>query len=77
MIDSMESKNFVINQQNKQIKFLYKQEENYVTELNELRENKEAIYSMIAELHEYIQDGDYIEKEYILEKLEEIQALCN
>ena len=76
MIDSMESKNFVINQQNKQINFLYKQEENYVTELNELRENKEAVYKMIADLRDYIYETDILEKEYMLEKLQDMQMLC-
>jgi len=75
-METMQEKRDIINRQNKLIDFLYKQEENYIIELNELRENKEAVYNMIAELHEYIQDGDYIENEYILEKLQDMQELC-
>lgn len=41
----------------------------------ELLSNMNEIYERIAELYDDIQDGDYIEKEYILEKLAEIQNL--
>ena len=76
MIDSVESKNFIIHNQNKLIDFLYKQEETYVTELNELRESKENVYNMIAELRDYIDETDLLEKEYILEKLQDMQVYC-
>lgn len=38
-------------------------------------ENIQAIFEMIADLYEYIEDWENIEKEYILEKLAEIQNL--
>ena len=43
--------------------------------LIDLQDNMNDIYKMIAELCDYIQDSDYVENEYILEKLAEIQAL--
>lgn len=42
-------------------------------ELKELKEDKEVIYYKIADLCEYIEDNDYIEKEYILEQLADMQ----
>lgn len=40
-------------------------------------ENKEEIFEEIGELANYIEDEDYIEKEYVLEKLAYIQSLIN
>ena len=49
--------------------------------IKEEKENKETMYKMIAELHEYIQNWlyfwDLVEYEYILEKLQDMQNLCN
>lgn len=39
--------------------------------------DKEIIYRKIADLYDYIQDSDYIEKEYILEELANIQSYAN
>lgn len=74
-IDSTENKKLIIDQQNKLIEFLYKQEEQYVEKLNEHKENKEEIFNRIGELANYIEDADYIEKEYILEELASIQSI--
>lgn len=41
--------------------------------IEEMIEDKETIFDMIAELCDYIEDNDYIEKEYILEKLATMQ----
>jgi len=35
--------------------------------------NNEYAFNEIADLYEYIQDAEYIEREYILEKLEQLQ----
>lgn len=72
-IDSTENKNLIIDQQNKLIDFLYKEQAQHVEQINEKNENLNIIYNMIAELYEYIQDGDYIENEYILEQLATMQ----
>ena len=39
--------------------------------------DKEIIYRKIADLYDYIQDSDYLEKEYILEELANIQSYAN
>ena len=39
--------------------------------------DKEIIYRKIADLYDYIQYSDYIEKEYILEELANIQSYAN
>lgn len=39
--------------------------------------DKEIIYKKIADLYDYVQDSDYIEKEYILEELANIQSYAN
>lgn len=39
--------------------------------------NKEYTFNEIGELANYIEDADFLEKEYILEKLAEIQAFIN
>lgn len=70
-IDSEENKRFVIDKQNKLIKFLYKQEAKYVEELNQLRADKETIFYKIADLYDKIEDGAEIE--YIKEELANIQ----
>lgn len=44
-----------------------------VVENEEMKEDKETIYNMIAEIYDYIEENDYIEKEYILEKLATMQ----
>lgn len=72
-INSTENKNLIIDQQNKLIDFLYKEQAQHVEQINEKNENMNIIYNMIAELYEYIQDGDYIENEYILEQLATMQ----
>lgn len=72
-IDSTENKSLIIDQQNKLIDFLYKEQAQHVEQINEKNENLNIIYNMIAELYEYIQDGDYIENEYILEQLATMQ----
>lgn len=72
-IDSTENKNLIIDQQNKLIDFLYKEQAQHVEQINEKNENLNIIYNIIAELYEYIQDGDYIENEYILEQLATMQ----
>lgn len=41
--------------------------------LHEMKADKEIIYNWIAELYDYIQDADYVENEYILEQLANIQ----
>ena len=71
-IDSTENKNFVINQQNKTIEFLYKEQAKFVEELNEIRADKETIFNKIAELYDKIEGGE-IETREILEKLADIQ----
>lgn len=71
-IDSTENKNFVINQQNKTIEFLYKEQAKFVEELNEIRADKETIFNKIADLYDKIEDGE-IETEWILEELANIQ----
>lgn len=41
--------------------------------IEEMKEDKETIYNMIAEIYDYIEENDYIEKEYILEKMATMQ----
>lgn len=57
-IDSTENKNFIIDNQNKLIEFLYKQEETYINQLNEAREDKEAIYRTACDLVSYLEDTE-------------------
>ena len=70
-IDNEENKRFVIDQQNKLINFLYKEQASFVEELNEMRSDKETIFYKIADLCDKIEDG--AETEYILEELANIQ----
>ena len=70
-IDNEESKRFVIDQQNKLINFLYKEQASFVEELNGIRSDKETIFYKIAELYDKIEEG--AETEYILEELANIQ----
>lgn len=72
MIDNTESKNFVINQQNKTIEFLYKEQSKFVEEINEIRADKETIFNKIADLYDKIEEGE-IETREILEELANIQ----
>ena len=72
-IDNTENKNLIIDQQNKLIDFLYKEQAQHVEQINEKNENLNIIFNMIAELYEYIQDSDYVENEYILEQLATMQ----
>lgn len=73
-INSTESKNFIIDKQNKLIEFLYKQESNYVDQINEARENLEAIYDLVAKVYDKIEEGEADTYE-ILEDLASIQNL--
>ena len=43
-------------------------------ELKELKEDKEVIFDEIASLYEYIEDEDFLDKNYILEQLAKIQS---
>lgn len=43
-------------------------------ELKELKEDKEVIFDEIAELYEYIEEEDFLDKDYILEQLASIQS---
>lgn len=43
----------------------------------EEKTDKEIIYRKIADLYDYVQDSDYIEREYILEELANIQSYAN
>ena len=44
-----------------------------ITKDSEEKEDKETIFNWIANLCDYIEDADYIEKEYLLEELANIQ----
>lgn len=48
-----------------------------IQEIEEKLDNLETIYWRIADLRDYVDETDYIEREYIKEKLEEMQRLCN
>lgn len=39
--------------------------------------NKEYAMQQLADLWDYVSDSDYIERPYILEKIEEIQNFIN
>lgn len=41
--------------------------------LAEKLENLETIYQMISDLRDYVDETEYLEKEYILEMLQDIQ----
>ena len=49
------------------------EKENLCKKLQEKKENLEIIYSKIAELWDYVYDSDYVEKEHILQELENMQ----
>jgi hypothetical protein len=59
-IDDIQSKMRFVMDQNKENK-------------SEEESDKETIYNMIADLYDYVEDSDYIEKEYVLEQLASIQ----
>lgn len=70
-IDSIESKKFIIDQQNKTIEFLYKEQATFVEQLNELRADKETIFYKIADLYDKIEEWYWTD--YIKEELANIQ----
>ncbi len=45
-------------------------------ENEDMEDNREIAYDEIAELYDYIEDKEIIEKGYILEKLAKIQSYC-
>lgn len=59
-IDDIQSKMRFVMDQNKENK-------------SEEESDKETIYNMIADLYDYVEDSDYIEKEYVLDQLASIQ----
>lgn len=71
-IDSTDNKNFIINQQNKTIDFLYKEQAQHVGQINELKADKETIFYKIADLYDKIEDGEITPAE-IMEELANIQ----
>lgn len=71
-IDSTDNKKFIINNQNKTIEFLYKEQAQFVEKINEIKADKEIIFNWIAELYDKIEEGE-IETREILEKLADIQ----
>lgn len=70
-IDSIDSKKFIIDQQNKTIEFLYKEQATFVEQLNELRADKETIFYKIADLYDKIEE--WAGTDYIKEELANIQ----
>ena len=38
---------------------------------------REELFNRIASLYEYIEDGEYIDTQYILEELANMQNYCN
>lgn len=71
-IDSTDNKKFIINNQNKTIEFLYKEQAQFVETINEIKADKEVIFNWIAELYDKIEEGE-IETQEILEELANIQ----
>ena len=55
-IDSTENKNLIIDQQNKLIDFLYKEQAQHVEQINEKQEQLDTIFSSIAELYDIIDE---------------------
>ena len=54
-------------------KKLQRIEKENTKQMEEQKEDKKIIWDLIAELYDYIQDTDYIEKEYIYEQLATMQ----
>lgn len=52
---------------------MYLEDEEWTWKWDEDKDDKMTIYDKISELYDYIQDADYLEKEYILEELANIQ----
>ena len=44
-IDSTDNKKFIINNQNKTIEFLYKEQAQFVEKINEIKADKEIIFN--------------------------------
>ena len=80
-IESVDTLRSIINNQNKTIEFLYKEQAQHVEQINEKQEQLDAIFNWIAELYDIIEEWeiDYWTIDwtsFILEELARIQNYC-
>lgn len=74
-IESTQSLRNIINNQNKTIEFLYKEQLKHVEQINEKQEQLDAIFNWIAELYDIIEEWE-MDWNFILEELARIQNYC-
>ena len=74
-IENTQNLRNIINNQNKTIEFLYKEQAQHVEQINEKQEQLDAIFNWIAELYDIIEEGE-MDGNFILEELARIQNYC-
>lgn len=74
-IESVDTLRSIINNQNKTIEFLYKEQAQHVEQINERQGQLDAIFNWIAELYDIIEEGE-VDWNFILEELARIQNYC-